>query len=259
MNNAESVDAKVTSFRTRFKELLDSSGYTYDEFAKALNDKSGTHYSRNDVSRWLHTGSDYHSASYKDGKENKRSFPKFETLLHLSDFFSVDVGYLLGETDSTSFNTEKCSHYLCLNPSTIEAIRSLTDPDFLQSNMSATHYAEDYQKVLDLILQSPDLADVLDSVYSLITITERKNNLWDSLKAKLGSDTFDEAMRIYQSTYDYENDNDNALPDEICNAIKLIDTTIDKQRELEETIKVTRYSTFESFVFFLNSFVPQIQ
>lgn len=54
-----------------------------------------------DVSRWLNSGNKASAGTI--------GFPKYETMTMIADFFGVDVGYLTGETDETSFDLEHAS------------------------------------------------------------------------------------------------------------------------------------------------------
>jgi len=67
----------VSNFKTRLKELRKNEGYTQDELSKKLK------ISRSGLS------------AYEIGERE----PDFTTLERIADFFNVDMGYLLGETE----------------------------------------------------------------------------------------------------------------------------------------------------------------
>lgn len=70
----------MADFKTRFKELRESSGYTQEGIANKL----GTSRSR--------------IGMYETGKRE----PDHETLEMIADFFNVDIDFLLGRSDKTT-------------------------------------------------------------------------------------------------------------------------------------------------------------
>ncbi len=118
---------KVACWKIRLKKCMDAGRYTQASFVEALNNKYGTCYGQKDVSRWMNVG-----AKTKNGEVG---FPKFDTMLLVADFFSVDVGYLTGETDEESFSVEKACSYMGLNGDAIKAIREITHPENETSEM----------------------------------------------------------------------------------------------------------------------------
>lgn len=113
---------RATCWRQRLRECLKERGLTQVEFVSALNRTYLTRFHQKDVSRWLNTGNQ--TANGVIG------FPKYETMMLIADFFGVDVGYLTGETDETSFDLEKASSYTGLSSNAILAIRQWIDsPD----------------------------------------------------------------------------------------------------------------------------------
>ena len=149
---------KAMCWNIRLKKYIDASNYTQVSFSQALNNKYGTCYSQKDVSRWLNIG-----AKIKSGRVG---FPKYETMLLIADFFHVDVGYLIGETNEVSFSLEKACSYMGLNSEAIKAIREITHPenessymredmsDSLNTFLSAERFPNFFQCLFDLYLTS---------------------------------------------------------------------------------------------------------
>lgn len=149
---------KATCWNIRLKKCIDASNYTQASFSEALNNKYGTCYSQKDVSRWLNVGTKI--------KNGKVGFPKYETILLIADFFRVDVGYLIGETNEVSFSLEKACSYMGLNGDAIKAIREITHPenessymrkdmsDSLNTFLSAERFPNFFQCLFDLYLTS---------------------------------------------------------------------------------------------------------
>ena len=65
------------------------------------------------------------------------------------DFFNVDIGYLIGETDYESFTEEKVCDYLSLNSATISVLKTLT-------HFSNPRRAEANKKLLNLFFTSQE-------------------------------------------------------------------------------------------------------
>lgn len=115
------IKEKSLIWNTRLKICMDAQEYSQASLAKALNDKYDTSYGQKDVSRWLNTG-----AKIKNGEVG---FPKYETMVLIADFFNVDLGYLIGETEEESFSLEKASSYMGLKGESIQSIRKMTNPE----------------------------------------------------------------------------------------------------------------------------------
>ena len=55
------------------------------------------------------------------------SFPEYETMLRIADYFHVEIGYLTGETDGKSYDAQKTADYLRLSIEAIDSIKQVTD------------------------------------------------------------------------------------------------------------------------------------
>ena len=69
-------------------------------------------------------------------------------MILIADYFGVDVGYLLGETDEETFTMEKAEKYLALNKEAIQAIIDITYPN------SSSPLALQMRKSINYLLSS---------------------------------------------------------------------------------------------------------
>lgn len=125
-------------WNSRLKKCIADGGFTQVSLADAINNKYGTKYGQKDVSRWTNTGT--------KNKNGEVGFPKYETMIRIADFFGVDVGYLLGETDDDSFLLEKACSYMGLNSAAIKAIREFTHHDAETTNYMRLDMSETLNK-----------------------------------------------------------------------------------------------------------------
>lgn len=109
---------KETVWNERLGLCMDKKKITQEKLAEEMNLKYDTKFTQRSVSRWLRIGT--------VTKEGKIVFPRIETMLLIADFFQVDLGYLLGETEEESFSIEKASAYTGLDAKAIKAIRTYT-------------------------------------------------------------------------------------------------------------------------------------
>ena len=94
---------------------MDARGLTQAAFVSELNKQYLSRFHQKDVSRWLNSGNKASTGTI--------GFPKYETMAMIADFFGVDVGYLTGETDETSFDLEHASEYLGISGESVAALR----------------------------------------------------------------------------------------------------------------------------------------
>ncbi|WP_379134598.1 helix-turn-helix domain-containing protein [Paenibacillus sp. sgz500958] len=139
MNDMNGImDRKRHCWNERLKKCILDGGYTQESFAHALNKKYSTKFTQKTISRWVNLG---------DAKNGIKSFPDFENMVQVADFFGVDVGYLTGETDEDSFSLEKACTYMGLNGEAINVIRELTVPENMDS-FSGKYRRDTFNKVL---------------------------------------------------------------------------------------------------------------
>lgn len=161
---------KAKYWKIRLKKCMDACRYTQASFAEALNDKYGTSYGQKDVSRWMNTG-----AKIKNGEVG---FPKYDTMLLIADFFSVDVGYLTGETDEISFSVEKACSYMGLNGKAIKAIREITHAEY-----EDTYMWKDMRESFNKFLSAEGFPNFFDRLYDLhltSILPNQENRVFDN-------------------------------------------------------------------------------
>lgn len=76
-----------------------------------------THFTQTTIGRWLNIG------------RQRRSFPKYEHMQMLADFFGVPVGYLTGDIDGETYEESDVATYTGLDAKAVRALHEeLTDP-----------------------------------------------------------------------------------------------------------------------------------
>lgn len=166
---------KATCWKIRIKKCMDAGRYTQASFAEALNNKYGTSYGQKDVSRWMNTG-----AKIKNGEVG---FPKYDTMLLIADFFSVDVGYLTGETDEISFSVEKVCSYMGLNGEAIKAIIEITQPE-----NEATYMRIDMRELFNKFLSAEGFPNFFDRLHDLqltSILPNQENRVFNNLDSAI--------------------------------------------------------------------------
>lgn len=168
-------EAKENYWKIRLKNCINAQGYTQASFAEALNTKYGTSYGQKDVSRWINIGT--------KSKNGQVGFPQYNTMLLIADFFSIDVGYLTGETDEISFSTEKACSYMGLNGEAIKAVREITHPD-----NKGSHMRKDMRESFNKFLSAEGFSNFFDSLYNLHIISKlpnQENRIFDNLDSAI--------------------------------------------------------------------------
>ncbi len=145
----------------RLKECVENNG-SQAAFAKALNDKYRTYdekqFRQPTVSNWWNVGAS------RDGKATI-GFPKFENMLMIADCLGVDIGYLIGETDSKTFTLEKTSEYLHLEPDALKRFSRITDQT--ESELSVDRNKYKYSTVLNKLFCSEYFERFVESLKEL--------------------------------------------------------------------------------------------
>lgn len=168
------IDRKQRCWNERLKKCILEGGYTQESFAHALNKKYSTKFTQKTISRWVNLG---------DAKNGIKSFPDFENMVQVADFFGVDVGYLTGETDDDSFSLEKASSYMGLNGEAIKAIREITVPENMDS-----FFGKYRRDTFNKVLSAKGFRNFFDSLNDLhqtsISPTE-DNRIFDDLDSAI--------------------------------------------------------------------------
>lgn len=187
--------------------------------------------------------------------------PKLADVIEIADFFKVDIGYLLGETDDDTFDLERASAATGLRPSTLQALQTYVDgPDESKiddfedrpwdadfSDYVAAKRARDYRVLLDELANSYVLAPLLRSLLDYQTATRELEKQIEAIKllqskmteenlssASYQSGQFDEAIALEQEK----------------------DASLEKLDEIERYVKSERYEAIEQFARMLDDVWP---
>ena len=162
-------------WRSRLQGLMDARGLTQAAFVSELNKQYLSRFHQKDVSRWLNSGNKASAGTI--------GFPKYETMTMIADFFGVDVGYLTGETDETSFDLKHASEYLGMSGESVSALRKWVIGEDADSQMR--NYRSE---TLNALFESPKFASVASKLLTLHEMStlwrsnpERFNTLMESL------------------------------------------------------------------------------
>lgn len=166
---------KAKFWNERLKKCMEAGGYTQSSLAEALNTKYGTRYGQKAVSGWLNIG-----AVHKNGEV---CFPKFDTLVLIADFFNVDIGYLIGETDENSFSLEKACNFTGLSGDALKAIMEITHPE---NDSSYMWY--DNRKSLNTFFTAEGFSNFFNSLHDLYLtsmVPKRENRLFEDMDSAI--------------------------------------------------------------------------
>ena len=149
---------------------------------------SGFRLTQASISRWFNFGG---TGKWEAG------IPPLKVVIMLADFFGVDVGYLLGETEYRTFRQEDAVEYLGLNEKAIEHIRLATryETAFKNVHMLPDEAGEKISRLLasegffELVMSMEEM----DRVYSGPDIQKR---LFKELEEKYGPELLAEALEF---------------------------------------------------------------
>lgn len=183
------------------------------------NDISFSKVSQVSISRWL---------KIDDESGRGASFPPMGTIIMLADFFGVDVGYLLGETSSRTFEMQDAVDYLGLDEATIERIRLYTQIEtaFRETGMKPFETSE----IIGSLLGSRGFRDLLNAFQEMKAVysgPDTKSKLLEELEEKYGVALLARALE----TNPYE-EGENSNP-KLIEAYKDIQSAIDAMREAD--------------------------
>jgi len=207
------VEKKAKIWNGKLRKCLNAGNYTQESFAEELNNEYGTTYSQKAVSRWINVGA----------KQRRRTvgFPKYETMLRIAGLLNVDIGYLTGETDNSSFTMEKACSFMGLNQTAIEAIRDVT----CQEGKNDSPLRQVFSEGLNAFLSSDRTQDLF---HALIDLYISSLSLYESKK------------RVYPPL---GNEEDNELR---------LENIIDEQYGLSEQTKYERFIASEAFILLID-------
>lgn len=136
----------------------------------------------------------------------------------------------------------------------INAIRKITGTE--KSCLSFGYESERYRILLNSLFSSAEFINFIECLHDLDSITISVENMWKDIENRIGKECFEEAFQLYESPIDYKC-NPDELTSEQYEAINMIDIAIDKQHELEYSIKIARYELHESFEAMVGALYPR--
>ena len=250
MNNVDRAEA----FRTRLKECMNAKHYSQSSLANCLNQNYAGKYTYNDVRRWLHTGLDTATPSMKN-KGGHIAFPKMETIIHLAALFEVDIGYLLGETDMSTYTIAEVCQYTGLTEAAMNSLTSVTGAG--HHCIAFGHESQEYQRILSAFLSSKAF---MDFAYGLRDLDAALSDLYkerERVRTDIGDEQYAEAYKMYTCDIDYLQDpNAPQLSDAQIAAIRAIDESIDAQQDITYRVKIARYELHNLYETLIHSIFP---
>lgn len=194
-------------------------------------------------------------SNYETGK----LIPPIDVMLDLCEVFNCELGYLLGEDDYSERTKIETiiTQSTGLNVDALKNIRKITG-----DNKNCLHFgyeSESYRLILNKILSSPLFIDFIECLYELdISATSSQKGLVD-IEKRIGKEYSSEAFELYNTFGNDTDPNASELEPEQYEALRLIDSAIDKQHDLSYSIKVARYELRESFESLIESLYPRIE
>lgn len=146
------IQQRQEQWNKRFKKCMKDGGYTQHSLSIALNRKYGTQFTQKTISRWVNIG---------DSKDGIKGFPGIENMMIIADFFKVDIGYLIGETNYTSFLIEDACSFLALNEEAIHSIKEITKPN------NSGEITKDMRTTFNNLLNAKSFSNLFESLYDL--------------------------------------------------------------------------------------------
>ena len=177
-------------------------------------------------------------------------------MMAYSILFNCSMDYLYGIID------EKCpdasiydiSKKVGLSPDSISVMRKINGFD----GGIFAYEADDYRRIMNSMFCSPEMVEVFYCLKDLDDRTTQYKDIIGEVERKIGKDQFNEAMRMYQSKIDYLYDpTAPELKQEQYDAIRMIETAIDKQYGMENTIKISRYELHEALERMVEALYPR--
>jgi transcriptional regulator with XRE-family HTH domain len=220
--------------KTLINQYLKDNNINRQILAERFNKKYGTKFYQSRISEWTSVGNE----RTINGKKTTLPFPSLETCLYICDFFNVDLGYLLGETDEMTFELSDASRYLNLSAKSITTIKLATSEETAFQNTGLM--ADDSAQIIDRIISSDKINLLfrrfldLDSAYSSsINISSQLNQL----EKKHGKETLTKAFDYLSIPKDNQFKQDlSTLDSSLVYAIKDLEVLLDN-KALKESDK----------------------
>lgn len=200
------------------------------------------------ISRWLSIGG--------EGAPDA-NLPPTETIIMLADFFGVDVGYLLGETDFKTYASSDAARYLGITERAIDKIRLATSRETAFRDTGIWH--DEASEILSKLLGSRHLFELIrafDEMEHLYDEPDVQKRMFEELDAKYGSTMVAEALE-----FDPYEDDRRERPPQFVEAYKDVQAALDKMSERDakkrEAVKASRYELMRVFSRIVDELYPE--
>lgn len=236
----------IETWNKRLADKIDSSPLTQSQLSKDINAKYETSFTQTMLSRWTHVG--------EPGKGYPKRLPDYQNMHILADYFNVNVGFLTGETDCSTFQMQDACTYLGLDEDAIESLRQNTGQTD-GNNFSAKYFPTETQNALNRLLHSQGLSELLEEMAHIEIETKDKG--LKHLESKIGSTRFAKAADMHASPIDYEHDPNAPFVDEQTKAdYCAFSQAIDEDYISTESMRLHRYALHEVFTRILDEIYP---
>lgn len=250
------VVRKSLIFGKRLGFLMQSHHLSKNKLATDMGELYGIGYTHNDVRRWLQSGQ-IPEKPYKDPE--RILMPSYETIILIADYFGVDVGYLLGEIDNSTYEFNQAESFTGLSEESLRTIRNMTINES-ECFHAVQAYPFEVIPVLNTLLSSEELFPL---VRAFIDIHEHyhepdgKKKLYTQLVDEFGKELIDEAIAYVKSHHDDITDQPR---DELVTAINRYSEYDGKCYEYDENRtfmnKVLHYELQRAFTIYVEHFFP---
>lgn len=202
------------------------------------------------ISRWL---------SFGGPGKRVSSMPSMEVAIMLADFFGVDVGYLLGETDYKTFEAEDAANYLGLSESAIEHIRLATRLE--TAFRTVQMLPEEAGKTVSALLSSKGFYGLvkamkeMDEVYNGPDIQKK---LFDELEKKHGAEVLTQAIDLELKPNVHEDEEvDEKVKAAYADFQEALDQSYAADMEKQKSVKAQRYELIQAFSNIVEELYPE--
>ena len=193
------------------------------DFESKYGDRLPKHIGQTDISKWQNVRT-------RCGSGNP--FPSPTLMIYIADFFEVDLGYLLGETDSKTFQMEDAVSFMGLTEEALQKIRLATSYESAFHAVQMSNF--EARKIMSALFESK-------SFFALISEMQRfdfaysdpglSDNIWNKLEKK-------HAAALLNRAFDfdpYENEDFKREDDpELVDAYLDVKDAIDKRHDHDE-------------------------
>lgn len=223
------------------------------ELARRFNEKYGDDLPRqirqSDVSKWQNV---------KVGGKGGNPFPSIEMMLYIADFFDVDLGYLLGETDCKTFEMAEARDYTGLTKEALEKIRLATRFETAFSQLGMMD--DEARQIISSLITSTGFFPMLVELKDIDRFYLRPypaKALWANLERKYGDDRVRRALDFDPNDEaEVEASDDPKLPEAYCDVQEAIDTMREFDLTNQMMMEAQKYRVGKMFSDIIDELYP---